>query len=105
MNTSFLYYAPLLLLLFILVDYVRTYLKQGLRSIPGPFWARLSGLYRVGMVRRGDAPRQYRDLHQRYGKIVRVGPNHVSVSDPAMIPIIYGISSKFMKVSVNQFEQ
>lgn len=31
--------------------------------------------------------------------IVRTGPTHVSVSDPAQIPVIYGISSKFTKVS------
>ncbi|PVH68975.1 cytochrome P450 [Cadophora sp. DSE1049] len=46
-----------------------------------------------------EAPRNYRALHDKYGPIVRVGPNHVSVSDPAMIPIIYGISSKFTKTS------
>ena len=30
------------------------------------------------------------DLHQRYGKLVRTGPNEVSVSDLAAIKKIYG---------------
>ncbi|KAL3459726.1 cytochrome P450 [Aspergillus heterothallicus] len=29
--------------------------------------------------------------------MVRIGPNHVSISDPAAIPMIYGITSKFLK--------
>ncbi|PVH70745.1 cytochrome P450 [Cadophora sp. DSE1049] len=49
------------------------------------------------MVVKGDSPANYLKIHQKYGKIVRVGPNHVSVSDPSMIPVIYGIGSKFLK--------
>lgn len=46
----------------------------------------------------GDSPQNYRKLHDKYGKIVRVGPNHVSVSDSAEIPKIYGVGSKYLKV-------
>ncbi|KAJ4154034.1 hypothetical protein LMH87_010498 [Akanthomyces muscarius] len=49
------------------------------------------------MVRQGHAPMEYRRLHSQYGHIVRTGPKHVSVSDPDMIPVIYGIGSKFKK--------
>jgi hypothetical protein len=37
------------------------------------------------------------DLHRKHGKLVRVGPNHVSISDGDTIPQIYGISTKFIK--------
>ena len=36
-------------------------------------------------------------LHARYGRLVRIGPNHVSVSDGNAIQQLYSISSKFTK--------
>jgi hypothetical protein len=82
----------------VLLSYIRAALGKGVRTLPGPFWARFSGLYRLSLVYKGNGPEQYRKLHKRYGSIVRVGPNHVSISDVAMIPVIYGIGSKFTKV-------
>lgn len=75
-------------------------LRHDLRNVPGPFWAKVSGLYRLSMVKGGRAPAEYRELHQKYGPVVRVGPNHVAVSDPSAIPIIYGLGSKFLKVHI-----
>ncbi|KAJ9654367.1 hypothetical protein H2198_006599 [Neophaeococcomyces mojaviensis] len=49
------------------------------------------------MVYSGDAPKSYRGLHDRYGKIVRVGPNHVPISDPSVIPTIYGLGTNYLK--------
>ncbi|KAL2835369.1 cytochrome P450 [Aspergillus pseudoustus] len=49
------------------------------------------------MVYNGNAPSNYRDIHQKYGPIVRVGPNEVSVADYRAIPVIYGVGSKFTK--------
>lgn len=95
--------APsLLLLLLYISSLIYTALLPGLRSLPGPLSARFTRWYRFGLVVGGQAPAQYRKLHARYGPIVRVGPTHVSVADPAAIPVIYGIGSgaKFLKVSV-----
>lgn len=36
-------------------------------------------------------------LHQRHGKLVRTGPNEVSVSDLAAIKKFYGAGTKFIK--------
>lgn len=84
-----------------LVHLIRSRFRSGLRNIPGPWLARYMSLYRLTLVYKGDAPRQYQLLHKKYGPIVRIGPNHVSTSDPAMIPIIYGIGRNFQKVGVN----
>lgn len=92
--------AALMAALFI--SYLRAAWKKGLRSLPGPFFASLTGFYRLSMVWRGDAPAQYRNVHEKYGHIVRLGPNHVSVSDPAMINTIYGVGTKFLKVFTPQ---
>lgn len=72
--------------------------KTGLRQVPGPWIARFSGVYRLSLVLNGKAPEKYRRVHDEYGSIVRVGPNHVSVSDPLAIPVIYGVGSRFVKV-------
>lgn len=80
------------------VDYVRVAFKRGLRDVPGPFLARLTSLYRISFTYKGQSVKSYHELHKKYGKIVRTGPHHVSISDPEMIPLIYGIASKFRKV-------
>ncbi|KAH8652879.1 putative P450 monooxygenase [Ilyonectria robusta] len=49
------------------------------------------------LVFRGTAHIEYRQLHKKYGNIVRTAPRVVDISDPDAIPIIYGISSKFIK--------
>lgn len=85
--------------LLILISYVATALKPGLRSIPGPALARFTYLYRPFKIAKGDAPGFYRNLHEKYGPLVRTGPNSVDISDPTVLPIIYGINSKFLKVS------
>ncbi|OAP60320.1 hypothetical protein AYL99_05322 [Fonsecaea erecta] len=78
---------------------IRIAFRPGLRKLPGPWSARFSRLYRLSLVAGSDGPRRYRDVHEAYGPMVRVGPNHVSVADPAEIPVIYGIKSKFVKVN------
>lgn len=91
--------AVVVLALAILVSSIVTAFKPCLRSIPGPHLARFSPFYRLVKLFKGDAPVYYRKLHETYGPIVRTGPNTVDVSDPKAVPIIYGINSKFLKVS------
>ena len=69
-----------------------------LRNIPGPLFAKFSNLQRLLWVRTRRAHQIHIDLHRQYGKLVRFGPDMVSVSDPAAIPIIYGFDGKFKKV-------
>ncbi len=91
--------ASLALVAILVFSALRTALRAGLRDLPGPFLARFSALYRLSLVYRGKAPFEYRKLHNKYGPVVRVGPNHVSISDPAAIPQIYGIGSGYLKAS------
>lgn len=37
-------------------------------------------------------------VHEDYGPIVRIGPNHVSVSDAESMQTIYGVKNVFPKV-------
>jgi hypothetical protein len=92
-------YLGTALAVYYLVSSIHLAFKKGLRDLPGPFSARFTGWYRFSLVAVGRAPQEYGKVHERYGHIVRVGPNHVSISDPAVIPQIYGIGSNYAKVS------
>ncbi|KAJ5373922.1 Cytochrome P450 oxidoreductase [Penicillium concentricum] len=68
-----------------------------LRHIPGPFFASWTRLPRFFAVLRGRPHEWELDLHRKYGKVVRTGPDLVSVGDPAEINVIYNASDKFKK--------
>lgn len=92
-----------LALLFLSLTYIasllRTRFRPGLRNLPGPRLASYSRLWNIKNAASGNAHESFRRLHERYGRLVRVGPNHVAVSDPGLIPVIYGTNNKFLKVS------
>ena len=91
-------YSLFALILLFMARYLWTAYGSSLRKIPGPFPAKFTRLYLFRQSMKGNAHTLYLDLHREYGKIVRIGPNKVSISDPEMIPLIYGITSKYNKV-------
>jgi hypothetical protein len=93
-------YTTLFLIIAAAAKYLRRYLWDSLHELPGPFLGRLSSLYRVWLMWSGHGPVKIQNLHKRYGPIVRVGPRHVYVSDPVMLPVIYGTTAKFGKASI-----
>lgn len=80
------------------LDLLRVRFRSGLRSIPGPTIAAYTGLWRLVDVWKGDAHHTAIKLHRKYGPLVRVGPNHVSVGDPKEISNIYGLNKGYTKV-------
>jgi len=90
---SFIVLALLATFLFYtLYDYLR------LRHIPGPFFASFSNIQRLYWVLSGRAHDHHIALHKKYGPLVRMGPNMVSVGDPSETGKIYGITGKYKKV-------
>lgn len=73
------------------VLYIRFY--SSLAKVPGPFWASLSRWWLVFFSDKGNMHRLYPRLHEKYGKLVRVGPNEVSVADLDAIQMIYGMAA------------
>lgn len=73
---------------------------QGLNTIPGPFLAGFSSVWRLVDVWRGSAQWTVIRLHRELGPLVRTGPKHVSVSDPQAINVIYGVKPRFLKVCI-----
>lgn len=69
-----------------------------LRTIPGPFVARFTDLWRAFYTYRGRVDATHVELHRRYGDAVRIGPNCVSISDPNLIRTIYSTRNPWKKV-------
>lgn len=94
---------PTLFALGLFILWVLTYVVAAfgteLRKLPGPFFAKFTRLYLFIQAAKGNAHTLYVDLHIRYGSIVRVAPDKVSLANPDHIPLIYGIGNKFNKVN------
>lgn len=71
--------------------------RRGLHKIPGPFFRTLSPFPRVWSVYRGFSHDDDIALHRKYGPIVRVAPNVLSVNTASEINSIYGVGAKFIK--------
>lgn len=76
---------------------ILTRYRAGLRSIPGPFLASISNLDRLWSCFTGEQMNYHLKLHDKYGPLVRIGPKHVSFSDGSLIPMVYGINTRFWK--------
>jgi hypothetical protein len=97
MHSEYVVYAVLALvaarLLFVVAQ---TYISP-LRSVKGPFLARLTRLYYFNRVAHGSFEFENIELHRKYGDVVRLGPNMYSINDPEVVKAVYGIGSKFAK--------
>ncbi|CAE6395358.1 unnamed protein product, partial [Rhizoctonia solani] len=72
---------------------------HGLRrnTIAGPRLAALSNLWLAYVASRGDRSQAVHELHQKYGKLVRIAPNHISVADPKALEVIYAHGNGTLK--------
>ncbi|PIL22998.1 cytochrome P450 [Ganoderma sinense ZZ0214-1] len=59
---------------------------------PGPFWGRTSMFCHATRSIGGGQAAHFRALHDTYGDIVRIGPNHLSIRDPSLVGPILGAS-------------
>ena len=66
-------------------------------DIPGPLFASISRLWLATSVAGGRIEHIQRALHKRYGPLVRIAPNEISVADPEAVKTIYKIKSGFTK--------
>lgn len=74
------------------------YSASPLKSIPGPFFAKFTNLWRFIDAYGGRAELTHKFLHEKYGSAVRIGPNLVSLNDPDLIRTIYSAKGEFLKV-------
>lgn len=68
-----------------------------LKDFPGPFWASLTPLWYYWAIISTNWEDYQLPIHQKYGPMVRLAPDHIQISDPAAIETIYGPKQNFLK--------
>ncbi|KAI1079575.1 cytochrome P450 [Whalleya microplaca] len=91
------YVAICLVVLVIGIYVVYQCIFSPLARIPGPFIAKFTTLYYPYFAKRGRLHRDLVELHRKYGKVVRVAPNMLSVGDPMAFREIYRAGNRFYK--------
>lgn len=71
---------------------------QRLRSVPGPWLASWTNLWRAYSQNYRNFADVLLQLHEQYGPLVRIGPNVVSVSDARAVSTIFTMHGEFEKV-------
>jgi hypothetical protein len=95
--------APVLPLLagisivYVLLCLVQRYWR--LRGIPGPYLASVTDFWRLRIQYFGPILPTLVDLHRKYGTVVRIGPNKISVSGAEHVKTIYTNRGEFKKVN------
>ncbi len=83
----------------VVLNFLWNKFQPGLVNIPGPSLAAYTKWWRFYDVYKKHAHLSAIDYHNKYGPLVRIAPNIVSVADPKMIPVIYSNREDFTKVS------
>ncbi|KAJ2990781.1 hypothetical protein NUW58_g2782 [Xylaria curta] len=78
------------------------YWTSPLAAYPGPLLARCTNWWRFGLVRTGQYHLRMRELHDRYGPIVRIGPNLLDIDMLEVIRTVYGSDTSWCKTEFYQ---
>ena len=93
-------------LLFAFIGYLAlNRFNRGLNNYPGPFLASITDWWRFWDVYNRRAEWTHVALHEKYGDVVRLGPNLLSFGDPKALKTIYGLNKGFVKVLTYPFIQ
>ncbi len=90
-------YWPLLLLTTLLARALTKRYLSPLRSYPGPLLASTTRLWKVLSTASGRTHLDHIALHKRYGPVVRIAPNEVSVSSPEAARTLLSAGKRFFK--------
>lgn len=92
---------PIQCALGILVAYISGYIiyqrfLHPLAKFPGPFLASLTDLWQVYQFITLKQPYTLTKLHERYGSVVRYGPDKLSITDEDAVRVIYQTGGRYM---------
>jgi hypothetical protein len=100
-----LYYFAVIFVLTLIARILYRYYFHPLALFPGPRLARVTNLHRLYFAWRRQPHKKHLALHARYGPVVRIGPNALSVSDPQALSTIYAHNSGFHKSKFYEVQQ
>ncbi|KAM5344057.1 hypothetical protein ACJ41O_012594 [Fusarium nematophilum] len=78
-----------------LADTVRSWYR--LSHVPGPFWAAFSKGWMVRQSLKGQQPYAIQEANEKYGSLVRIGPNELATDDPEMLRRMMAIRSAYSR--------
>jgi benzoate 4-monooxygenase len=90
---------PLWVACYWVVPYFTTY--RHLRHLPGPFFGKFSNIWLALGARNGQKYAWVHEAHLKYGTVVRVGYNHVSIATAEGLRTVYAHGNGFLKEYVN----
>ncbi|KAG8931239.1 hypothetical protein FRC02_003013 [Tulasnella sp. 418] len=67
------------------------------KNITGPWLAQFSDFWLASKASTGKRFEVVHEQHKKYGKIVRIAPNHISISDPDALQVIYAHGNGTLK--------
>ncbi|KAK0649763.1 cytochrome P450 [Cercophora newfieldiana] len=73
------------------------YQTSPLRKYPGPFLAGFTNLWRLWQVVSADYAPRMKKLHEKYGPVVRIGPNLLDLDLPEISRVVYNTDGKWVK--------
>lgn len=88
-------FAPTWFVLYYIVPYFTLY--KGNSTIPGPFIAKFSNIWLASHAKSGKKFAAVDWAHRKYGKVVRVGYNHISIADERGLQTVYAHGNGFLK--------
>lgn len=93
---------PIWFSLYYIYPYCVTY--RHLNRVPGPNIAKFSNIW-VGLgARRGQKYAVVDSAHRKYGRVVRIGFNHISIADERALNVVYGHGNGFLKEYVSSIQ-
>ncbi|ESK87653.1 cytochrome p450 [Moniliophthora roreri MCA 2997] len=69
----------------------------GCRQYPGPFLAQFTDAWLIWVAIGGHRSEKVHALHQKYGPIVRIAPNHLSIATSAALQTVYAHGNAALK--------
>lgn len=93
-NAAALYGAVLAIASFIIIFAT---LRKPISRVPGPWYSRWTGLVLRYHWVRGQRSIYVHKLHGKYGRIVRIGPDEVSLCDISALQAVYSARETFRK--------
>ncbi|CUA69360.1 Benzoate 4-monooxygenase [Rhizoctonia solani] len=66
-------------------------------AIAGPWINALSDAWLAHAAAQGDRSERVHELHNKYGKFVRLAPNHISIADPEALQTVYAHGNGTLK--------
>ena len=72
-------------------------IRPGITTVPGPWLAKFSNLWRLIETYYGRYQDRIPELHSKYGNLVRLAPDVISISDPRAIECVYGFKTHLEK--------